>query len=54
MSASKHTIYLTKTKQLDAASTEYTNAFLFNENGMGITAKWFRKNIESTRVALSF
>ena len=47
MSASKHTIYLTKTKQLDAASTEYTNAFLFNENGMGITAKWFRKNIES-------
>ena len=46
MSASKHTIYLTKTKKLDAMSLEHTNAFLFNENGKGITAKWFRKNIE--------
>lgn len=46
MSASKHTIYLTRNHQLDEKSNLSTNAFLFNENGPLIQAKWIQKNIE--------
>ena len=46
MSASKHTIYLTKNYQLDENLDLPTNVFLFNENGPLVQARWIQKTLE--------
>jgi hypothetical protein len=46
MSASKHTIYLTKNQQLNESRGLPTNVFMFNENGPLVQSKWIQKNIE--------
>lgn len=46
MDASKHTIYLTKNHNLEVKDGISTNAFMFNENGPLIRAKWVNKSIE--------
>lgn len=44
--ASKHRIYLTKTKQINAENYETPNVFMFNENGPKIAAQWVKKTID--------